>query len=250
MRFEEILKEKFLYTKNKNLFKIIYFIIQKLKKNKHRKISYSGGGIDLIIEHYFRNKEKGVYIDVGAYHPVMGNNTFKLFNKGWSGINIDLDFHTIDIFNNFRPNDDNIISAVSDTIEKKELYFHHNRSAINTLEKNKGGKSKEIREIQTNTLNNIIKNSQYKESEIDFVSIDVEGHEIKVINGFDLKKYSPKIVVIEYQDLDMKKEEFYNQNIEKIVNSNIYKHMINKGYVLVNWLHSDLVFINKKLQDK
>ena len=250
MRFEEILKEKFLYTKNKNLFKIIYFIIQKLKKNKHRKISYSGGGIDLIIEHYFRNKEKGVYIDVGAYHPVMGNNTFKLFNKGWSGINIDLDFHTIDIFNNFRPNDDNIISAVSDTIEKKELYFHHNRSAINTLEKNKGGKSKEIREIQTNTLNNIIKNSQYKESEIDFVSIDVEGHEMKVINGFDLKKYSPKIVVIEYQDLDMKKEEFYNQNIEKIVNSNIYKHMINKGYVLVNWLHSDLVFINKKLQDK
>ena len=250
MRFEEILKEKFLYTKNKNLFKIIYFIIQKLKKNKHRKISYSGGGIDLIIEHYFRNKEKGVYIDVGAYHPVMGNNTFKLFNKGWSGINIDLDFHTIDIFNNFRPNDDNIISAVSDTIEKKELYFHHNRSAINTLEKNKGGKSKEIREIQTNTLNNIIENSQYKESEIDFVSIDVEGHEMKVINGFDLKKYSPKIVVIEYQDLDMKKEEFYNQNIEKIVNSNIYKHMINKGYVLVNWLHSDLVFINKKLQDK
>jgi FkbM family methyltransferase len=250
MRFEEILKEKFLYTKNKNLFKIIYFIVQKLKKNKHRKISYSGGGIDLIIEHYFRNKKKGVYIDVGAYHPVMGNNTFKLFNKGWSGINIDLDFHTIDIFNNFRPNDDNIISAVSDTIEKKKLYFHHNRSAINTLEKNKGGKSKEIREIQTNTLNNIIKNSQYKESEIDFVSIDVEGHEIKVINGFDLKKYSPKIVVIEYQDLDMKKEEFYNQNIEKIVNSNIYKHMINKGYVLVNWLHSDLVFINKKLQDK
>ena len=250
MRFEEILKEKFLYTKNKNLFKIIYFIVQKLKKNKHRKISYSDGGIDLIIEHYFRNKKKGVYIDVGAYHPVMGNNTFKLFNKGWSGINIDLDFHTIDIFNNFRPNDDNIISAVSDTIEKKKLYFHHNRSAINTLEKNKGGKSKEIREIQTNTLNNIIKNSQYKESEIDFVSIDVEGHEIKVINGFDLKKYSPKIVVIEYQDLDMKKEEFYNQNIEKIVNSNIYKHMINKGYVLVNWLHSDLVFINKKLQDK
>ena len=250
MRFEEILKEKFLYTKNKNLFKIIYFIIQKLKKNKHRKISYSGGGIDLIIEHYFRNKEKGVYIDVGAYHPVMGNNTFKLFNKGWSGINIDLDFHTIDIFNNFRPNDDNIISAVSYTIEKKELYFHHNRSAINTLEKNKGGKSKEIREIQTNTLNNIIENSQYKESEIDFVSIDVEGHEMKVINGFDLKKYSPKIVVIEYQDLDMKKEEFYNQNIEKIVNSNIYKHMINKDYVLVNWLHSDLVFINKKLQDK
>ena len=81
MRFEERLKEKFLYSKGKNFFKSIYFIIQKLKKNKHRKISYSGGAIDLIIEHYFRNKAKGIYIDVGAYHPIMGNNTFKLFNK-------------------------------------------------------------------------------------------------------------------------------------------------------------------------
>ena len=78
---------------------------------------------NLIIEHYFRNKAKGIYIDVGAYHPIMGNNTFKLFNKGWSGINIDLDFHTIDILNNFRPNDENIIAAVSDKIEKKKLYF-------------------------------------------------------------------------------------------------------------------------------
>lgn len=123
MRFEERIKEKFLYNKDNNLFKTIYFIIQKLKKNKYRKISYSGGGIDLIIEHYFRNKKKGVYIDVGAYHPVMGSNTFKLFNKGWSGINIDLDFHTIDIFNNFRPKDDNVIAAASDKIEKKKTLF-------------------------------------------------------------------------------------------------------------------------------
>lgn len=135
-------------------------------------------------------------------------------------------------------------------LKKKKLYFHHNRSAINTLEKKKGGKSKEIREIQTNTLNNIIENSKYKESEIDFLSIDVEGYEMRVMNGFALEKYSPKIIVIEYHDLDMKKEEFYNQNIEKIINSNIYKHMISKNYALVNWLHSDLVFINKNLQDK
>ena len=53
----------------------------------------------------------------------MGNNTFKLFNKGWSGINIDLDFHTIDIFNNFRANDENIMAAVSDKIGKKETLF-------------------------------------------------------------------------------------------------------------------------------
>ena len=250
MRFEEKLKEKFLYSKDKNIFKNIYFFLQNFKKIKHKQVSYSGGGIDLIIGHYFRDKKKGVYIDVGAYHPITGSNTYKLFSKGWTGINIDLDFHTIDMFKNFRPNDGNIVSAVSNVVTEKELYFHHNRSAINTLEKNKGQRSKEVKKIQTNTLNNIIENSKFKNSDIDFISIDVEGHEIEVIKGLDLKKYSPKIIVIEYQDLDMKKEEFYNQNIERICNSTIYKHMTFNNYALVNWLHSDLVFINKELQDK
>ena len=64
-----------------------------------------------------------------------------------------------------------------------------------------------------------------------------------------LRKYSPKIIVIEHHDPMMKKVEFYNQNIERTIQYDIYKYMISKNYVLINWLHSDLVFINKKFQD-
>ena len=249
MKLDEKLKEKFLSTKNKNIFKYIYYFFQKIKKDKHVKKSYSGGAIDLIIDYYFKDKKKGIYIDVGAYHPFKGSNTYKLFSRGWSGINIDLDYQTIDIFNHFRPNDENICAAVSDSVTEKKLFFHHNRSAINTLEERLGYRAKEIKTIKTTTLKEILDNSKFKVLDLDFLSIDVEGHELAVIKGLDLEKYPVKIIVIEHQDPEMKKVEFYNQNIERTIQSDIYKYMISKNYILINWLHSDLVFINKKFQN-
>ncbi|MDB3903419.1 FkbM family methyltransferase [Candidatus Pelagibacter sp.] len=249
MKLDERLKEKFLKQKSKNIFKYIYYFFQKLKKDKYIKKSYSGGAIDLIVDYHFRDKKKGIYIDVGAYHPFKSSNTYKLFSRGWCGINIDLDYQTIDIFNHFRSNDENICAAISDIAAEKKLFFHHNRSTINTLEAKLGHRAKEIKRLKTTTLNNILENSKFKNSELDFLSIDVEGHEFNVIKGLDLEKYPIKIIVIEYQDPKMKKVEFYNQDIERTTQSDIYKYMKSKNYVLINWLHSDLVFINKKLQD-
>ena len=249
MKLEEKLKEKFLNPKNKNILKHIYYFFQKIKKNKYVKKSYSGGAIDLIVDYYFKYKKKGIYIDVGAYHPFKGSNTYKLFSRGWSGINIDLDYQSIDIFNHFRPKDENICAAVSDLVSEKKLFFHHNRSAINTLEEKLGYRAKEIKTIKTTTLNEILENSKFKVLDLDFLSIDVEGHELDVIKGIDLERYPVKIIVIEHQDPKMKKVEFYNQNIERTIQSDIYKYMISKNYILINWLHSDLVFINKKFQD-
>ena len=117
MNLEERLKEKFLNPKSKNIFKYIYYFFQKIKKERYVRKSYSGGAIDLIVDYYFKDKKKGVYVDVGAYHPFSGSNTYKLFSRGWSGINLDLDQQTIDAFNFFRPNDENICAAVSNNNE-------------------------------------------------------------------------------------------------------------------------------------
>ena len=249
MKLDERLKEKFINSKSKNILKYIYYFFQGIKKDKFAKKSYSGGAIDLIVNYYFKDKKKGIYIDVGAYHPFKGSNTHKLFTRGWSGINIDLDYQTIDIFNHFRPKDENICAAVSDLVVEKKLFFHHNRSAINTLEEKLGHRAKEIKKVKTTTLNEILRNSKFKVLDLDFLSIDVEGHELNVIKGLDLEKYPVKVIVIEHQDTEMKKVEFYNQDIERTTQSDIYKYMKSKNYVLINWLHSDLVFINKKFQD-
>ena len=250
MKIEEKIKKKYLYSVGSNIFKYIYFLVHQIRKNKFLKKSYSGGAVDLIVNHFFRNRKTGVYIDVGCYHPYNGNNTKLLYDKGWSGINIDLDFHTIDFFNYVRKRDENINIAISNKEGVENLYFFHNHAAINSLNDIRKKKAKEIKKIQTKTLDSIIENSKFKYDKINFVSIDVEGHELEVVKGLNLKKYTPDIIVIEVLDKEILNHlEFHNQNIKNVLNSEIYKYMIDNDYFLISWLHSDLIFVHKSQRD-
>lgn len=253
MKLEELLKNKFLYAKKRNIFKYLYFYYQKFIHKFNTNKSYSFSGMDLLIGYLFKNLNDGVYIDVGCFHPVKGNNTFKLFQKGWRGINIDIDYHSVEMFNFFRPNDFNKQIAISDNEGESNLFFYHNKSAINTLSRlvseAKEMKPKEIKKIKTNTLNSVIEESPFKSKKINFVNIDVEGYEMNVLKGFDIEKYYPDVIVVEYLDLKMKKIEFHNHDIANIMNSELYKFMNSKKYHFVNWLHSDLVFVSDNIRD-
>ena len=244
MKIEEKLKKKFLYSEKKNLPKLLYFFFQFLKFNLKPRTLYSNWGIDLLIKDILKNqKEKGIYIDVGSHHPLINNNTYILYKRGWKGINIDLDFNSIDMFNYFRPKDHNIQIALSNKIGFTDLYFFHNRSAKNTITKSRGKGAKSIKRVKTDTLNNIIKNSKINTKKIDFLSIDVEGNELNVLKGLNFKNYRPKIISIEFIKPNVK--EFYQHDIKNIFKSDIYKFMISKKYKLVNWIHDDLIFISK-----
>ena len=59
-----------------------------------------------------------------------------MYKKGWSGINIDLNPFTIELFNYLRPRDININIGVSDTEEEKKLYFIDEFNTQNTLDNN------------------------------------------------------------------------------------------------------------------
>ena len=223
------------------------------KKIISKKNYYSFSGVDVIIKDIFRNKKKGFYVDVGCQNPIKNNNTYLLHKKGWFGLNIDLDKDNIDIFNVSRPNDENINTAISNKVGQTNLYFYHKKSPINTIDKNTSNFQKtnvsKIKKIQTNTLNNILYNSKYKNNKINLLSVDVEGHELQVFEGLDFNLYRPEVIVVEVLDLNVKKLEMKNLNIENLLNTELYKFLISKNYVLVNCIYSDLVFINKDFRD-
>ena len=231
---------------------IINFLSIYRRKFKYKKQSYSFNSVDLIIEYIFKNKKNGFYLDVGAQHPISNNNTYLLFKKGWRGINIDLDKKNIDLFKIARPNDYNLNCALSDKIEETDLFFYHDKSPINTLNKYisnyQSAKIREIKKITTNTLNNILENLKIN-TQIDYMNLDVEGYEEKVLLGFNIKKYKPLVISVEFLDLKMKKLEFKNNNIQRVLDSNIYKYFIKNNYYFVNWLHGDLIFVHEDLRD-
>ena len=235
------------------LKKVLLYLNILQKRIISKKNYYSFSGVDVVIYDIFKKQESGFYLDIGCQHPVKHNNTYKLHKKGWKGINIDLDQDNIDLFNLSRPNDLNICSAVSSSSKEVELFFYHKKSPINTIEKKvsnfQKAQIKEIKKITTNTLNNIIESSEFNDKKFDLMSVDVEGHELDVFIGFDLKKYAPNVIVVEFLDLSLSKIEIKNQNIHNIINSEIYKFLTSHDYTLANVVYADLIFINNNFKN-
>ena len=202
------------------------------------KKTYSMNGEDLFIENFFKNK-KGLYVDVGAYHPLELNNTYLLHKRKWKGVNIDINPLSIDYFNFLRPNDINLNLGVAKKNSSKMMYFQKNKSPLNTLnlshaKKIFSNKFKQKR-IKTKTLTTILDKTKFKGKEIDFLNIDTEGNDLEVLQSLDFKKYIPKLICVELID-------HFNPDQKKIKKHKIYKFLINKKYKLVWSGHFSHIF--------
>tara|TARA_Y100001958_G_C21022128_1_gene398272 strand:- start:96 stop:794 length:699 start_codon:yes stop_codon:yes gene_type:complete len=230
----------------KSLYRNISYLKRKFKSTKK---SYSYGGCDLLINYIFRNNPKGFYIDIGCQHPVSNNNTYLLHKKGWTGINIDLDDTNIELFNYHRSNDNNICACLSSKFGKKDLYYFHSGSPINSLEKKtvKNKSNYSVKTVNTVTLDSVLQKVNI--DSIDYLNLDVEGHEIDVLNGFNIDFYKPKIISVEFLDLDMSKLEFKYNDLNKVINSEIYKYFTKNNYKFINWNHADLIFVHNNFRD-
>ena len=163
----------------------------------------------------FKNKFKGFYIDIGCYHPIKYSNTALIYNKGWSGINIDLNQTSIDLFNIARKRDKNICAAISNNNEFAEFYFDHLLSPVNTLSKEFSDFSyKNIsrnkytkKSIQKYTFEKLVKKFDLNIPNIDLLNIDAEAHDFEVLEGFNLDKYKPRLICIELYDSKLKLKE-------------------------------------------
>ena len=237
-------KSKFLELSKKfKILKKLYFFYNIYLRNfKFLKNGSQFGEDKYIIELFDRNF-KGKFLDVGCYHPIRHNNTYKMYKNGWSGMNIDLNPLTIELFNFMRPRDININSGVSDTEIEKKLYFIDELNTQNTLDNNQLNflkdhhniKDSEILEkkIKTRNLNNIL--DDYKFYNIDFMNLDIEGHELKVLETLDFNKINLKYLCIE----------MIEHNRESILNNEKIKDLLSKNnFKLIK--NFDFNFIYKK----
>ncbi|WP_081212331.1 FkbM family methyltransferase [Salegentibacter sediminis] len=192
-------------------------------------LSYSQEGEDLILKRLFEGQKNGFYVDVGAHHPKRFSNTFLFYKRGWRGINIDAMPGSMKKFKVVRPEDINIEAAISDNDELLKYYIF-NEPALNTFsselaKKKNGYKSFKIiseEEINTTRLENILDTFLKDGSQIDFLTIDVESFEMKVLKSNNWERYKPKVIVVEKT----------NSTITEVLNSELYNFLYKKNYQL------------------
>ena len=188
---------------------------------------YSQFGEDEILASIFNELQKGLCIEVGANDGVNDSTTMYFENIGWDCILVEPNPDLCQLIRESRKSR-LIEAAVSDRPGEVTLYVAegadraHGVSTINgdqeSLSKieSYGFSYREVR-VKTTTLDDIL-NREIKEREINFISIDVEGHEIEVLKGFSIAKWSPTVVLLED-----------NSNFE---NPAVRNYMKQSGYVV------------------
>jgi FkbM family methyltransferase len=207
-----------------------YPLLLEIEKLQKRTLCFSQEGEDLILETFFDGMYQGFFVDIGAYYPIRFSNTYLFYLKGWTGINIDARPESMKIFNEIRPKDINIEVAIGKK-EETLTYYMFDEPALN-------GFSKEISEdrhkntpykIQktVNTplkrLETVLDENMPKNIPIQFMSIDVEGLDLEVLQSNNWEKYKPLMMLVEISVV--------SQGLA--MDSPIHLFLTEKGYELV-----------------
>lgn len=217
----------------KNLLKITLFKILSIFKLEcflYAKTSYSQEGEDMIIRRFLDVKKPGFYVDVGAHHPFRFSNTYFFYRNGWRGINIDPLPDAMDMFRVCRSRDINLNLGVSSQTGSMS-YYMFNEPAFNTFDGDlartrQTGIYKLIGEqpVPVMPLSLILERYQRQFEKIDFLSVDVEGHDLEVLRSNDWSRFRPSLVLVECLS---------TPSVEDVVRSDVHSFMRDNGYIMV-----------------
>jgi FkbM family methyltransferase len=153
-------------------------------------VSWSQAAEDLAILAVLNDIDYGRYLDIGAHHPTRFSVTRHLFQRGWSGINVDGNFELLKEFLRARPNDISLNYCVG---EKKEYQLSvFDETAISTV--NPDWDAKFVQEnnlrVEVKTVPGVrlrdLLDKYFPDHGPDFLNIDIEGADYEAIKSGDL----------------------------------------------------------------
>ena len=167
-----------------------------------RMISYAQHGEDVLLHRLFPKGHKGFYIDIGANHPTYHSVTRHFYDLGWRGINVEPVSRICAMLREARPDDLNLEFAISDHVGRMTLVEPSDSLGMSTLNLDfarglrADGYSCVERSVSVTTLAQLCE-QHVGDQVIDFLKIDVEGHESAVILGGDWRRWRPRVLVVE-----------------------------------------------------
>jgi FkbM family methyltransferase len=184
---------------------------------------------------WFHGKKDGFFLDIGAYDGIGYSNTYSLEKIGWTGICVE---PVPELYEKLRKNRNcECINAAVSTDTKNDIFIVTKTGGRSGYIRNMSQHMLELaqtegilREIEVKniTFEELIKNKKH----IDFMSLDVEGSELEVLNMIDFGKYDFGLITIE-------------NNQRRNNGIRLEPYMPERGYKVLLDLGVDIMFIPK-----
>ncbi|HKZ01137.1 MAG TPA: FkbM family methyltransferase [Pyrinomonadaceae bacterium] len=166
--------------------------------------SFSSAGEDMILRHLVgSDKQDGFFVDVGAYDPVISSNTHFFSVNGWHGINIEARPGSRRLFDRVRPRDVNIECGIATSEGKMNYYFVGENSTMNSFSReflehiDMLSQVQKVIEVPVLPLRSVLQENLPTGQTIDFMTVDIEGHDLQALESNDWQRFRPRFVVVE-----------------------------------------------------
>lgn len=174
-------------------------------------LSYAQCGEDLIACALLKQLgiDRPSYLDVGAFHPTVGSNTYLMYRQGGRGVLVEPNVDMIAALKGVRPGDTtlNIGIGLDDTTEADFYLLNHPQ--LNTFdgdqarrrEADSGGKTfiKQVVKMPLVNINRVIAD-HFGGNAPDFLNVDTEGMELIILKTVDFSRVRPKLICAETTD--------------------------------------------------
>lgn len=226
----------------KKIFRVTARVYEVLKFGEISSLVYAQEGEDMVLKRIFNNQLEGFYVDVGAHHPMRFSNTYNFYKTGWTGINIEPNPESFNLFEKYRQKDINVNCGVAK--KSGTLKYHmFNESALNTFNddilksrlQTANCKHTNTVDIKVSPFAEILGKFMPPNKKIDFLTIDVEGLDLEVLQSNDWIKFRPKWVLVEQLNL----ADIENLDFE------VHCYMKSINYVLFAKTFNTLFYKNK-----
>jgi FkbM family methyltransferase len=163
---------------------------------------------------FFGASGPGYFVEVGANQPRELSQTWDLERQGWTGILIEPQPDLADILRQQR-SAQVFAAACSSRRNCGSNMTLHLAGGHSSFDRNLNlatVKPHGSIDVPVRTLDAILEEAG--EPQIDFISIDVEGHELEVLDGFDLARWHPRLILIE----------------DMLLHLRVHRYLVRRGY--------------------